>query len=45
MDPGTGERDPRVLREIAQRRATCAGIYGTTVTPGPIGLGDVVVIE
>jgi uncharacterized protein len=45
MDPETGERDPRVLREIAQRRATCAGVYGTTVTPGPIAVGDAVVIE
>jgi uncharacterized protein len=45
MDPDTGERDPRVLREIAQRRDNCAGVYGTTVTPGPVALGDAVVIE
>jgi uncharacterized protein YcbX len=45
MDPDTGERDARVLREIAQRRDNCAGVYGTTVTPGPVALGDAVVIE
>lgn len=45
MDPETGERDPRVLREIAQHRDNCAGVYGTVVTPGTIRLGDAVVIE
>jgi uncharacterized protein len=45
MDPDTGQRDPRVLREIAQRRDNCAGVYGTTVTPGPVALGDAVIIE
>lgn len=45
MDPDTGTRDPRVLREIAQRRDNCAGVYGTTVTCGAIAVGDPVVIE
>ncbi|MGZ4288388.1 MAG: hypothetical protein ACXVHB_28520 [Solirubrobacteraceae bacterium] len=45
MDPSTGERDPNVLREIAQNRDRCAGVYGTTVTPGPVALSDAVVIE
>lgn len=45
MDPATGEREPRVLREIAQQRANCAGVYGTTVSPGVVRLGDAVVIE
>ncbi|HEX3688123.1 MAG TPA: MOSC N-terminal beta barrel domain-containing protein [Solirubrobacteraceae bacterium] len=45
MDPGDGRRDPAVLRQIAQRRDNCAGVYGTTVTPGPIVVGDPVVIE
>jgi uncharacterized protein YcbX len=45
MDPDTGERDTVVLREIAQRRANCAGVYGTTVEPGPIAVGDAVIIE
>ena len=45
MDPETGERDPRVLREIAQHRGNCAGVYGTIVTPGSIRVGDAVAIE
>ena len=45
MDPDTGERDPRVLREIAQRRENCAGVYGTIVTPGRIALGETVTLE
>jgi uncharacterized protein YcbX len=45
MDPDTGVRDPRVLREIARRRGNCAGVYGTTVTPGPIAVGNAVMIE
>lgn len=45
MDPGTGQRDPSVLRQIAQHRDNCAGVYGTTVTPGSIAVGDAVVIE
>jgi uncharacterized protein YcbX len=45
MDPDTGERDPRVLREIAQHRANCAGVYGTIVAPGRLAVGDAVVME
>src|SRR6185312_4911505 len=45
MDPETGERDPRVLREIAQHRGNCAGVYGTIVTPGRIALGETVTLE
>ncbi|MFZ1996566.1 MAG: MOSC N-terminal beta barrel domain-containing protein [Solirubrobacteraceae bacterium] len=45
MDPETGRRDPTVLREIARHRANCAGVYGTTVTPGHIALGDAVLID
>ncbi len=45
MDPDTGRRDPTVLREIAQQRANCAGVYGTTVTPGTIAVGDAVFID
>ena len=45
MDPETGERDPTVLRQIAQHRDNCAGVYGTVVTPGAIAVGDAVVIE
>jgi MOSC domain-containing protein len=40
VDPDTAVRDPRVLREIAQHRETCTGVYGSVVTPGPIAVGD-----
>ncbi|HEY2636855.1 MAG TPA: MOSC domain-containing protein [Solirubrobacteraceae bacterium] len=40
VDPDTAERDPRVLREIAQRRAACTGVYGSIEVPGPVAVGD-----
>jgi uncharacterized protein YcbX len=43
-DPVTGERDPAVLRALAQRRESCAGVYGSTVEPGRIAVGDPVVL-
>lgn len=43
VDPETSERDPAVLRTIAQRRDACLGVYGSTVTPGRVAVGDPVV--
>jgi uncharacterized protein YcbX len=45
IDPTSGVRDPRVLREIAQQRDGCAGVYGSVVTPGVVAVGDAVVLE
>jgi uncharacterized protein YcbX len=45
IDPRTGERDPAVLRAVAQSRQGCLGVYGTTVEPGRVALGDMVLIE
>lgn len=45
VDPDTDERDPSVLRAVAQTREAYAGVYGTTVTPGRIAVGDPVVLE
>jgi uncharacterized protein YcbX len=45
MDPETGERDQAILRQIAKRRDSCAGVYGSVVTPGTVALGDDVVLE
>ncbi|UGS34287.1 MOSC domain-containing protein [Capillimicrobium parvum] len=45
VDPDTTERDPRVLRTIAQERDTCLGVYGTIVEPGRIALGDPIVLD
>jgi uncharacterized protein YcbX len=43
-DPASGERDPVVLKEIAKRRESCAGVYGSTVEPGRIAVGDPVTL-
>jgi uncharacterized protein YcbX len=40
IDPDTTERDARVLRAAAQERGSCLGVYGTTVTPGRVAVGD-----
>lgn len=45
IDPATGERSPQVLREIAQARDGCLGVYGSTVTPGRVRVGDAVAVE
>jgi uncharacterized protein YcbX len=45
VDPLTTGRDPRVLRTIARERASCLGVYGATVQPGRIRVGDPVVLD
>jgi uncharacterized protein YcbX len=45
VDPRTSERDPAVLRAIAQTRDSCLGVYGSTVEPGRVAVGDAVVLE
>ena len=42
IDPSTTERNATVLRSIARDRQACLGIYGSTVEPGIIAVGDVV---
>jgi uncharacterized protein YcbX len=42
IDPTTGERDPSVLQTLAKQRDVCIGVYGSTVRPGPVALGDAV---
>jgi len=44
VDPDTTERDPRVLRTIAQERHACLGVYGSTMQPGRIAVGDPVAL-
>jgi uncharacterized protein YcbX len=44
VDPASGRRDAAVLRAIALERSACAGVYGSTVVPGRVALGDVVSI-
>lgn len=45
VDPVTRQRDPAVLRAIAREREACLGVYGSTVQPGRVTLGDEVVLE
>ena len=45
IDPVTTERDPAILRAIARDRQGCLGVYGSTVEPGRVAVGDPVVID
>ncbi len=45
VDPETSTKNSAVLRAIAQERDACLGVYGTTVQPGLVNVGDPVVIE
>jgi hypothetical protein len=45
VDPVTTERDPAILRAIGRERDTCLGVYGSTVQPGRVAVGDPVVME
>lgn len=46
VDPVTTRRDPQVLRTIVAQRQTClGGVYGSTVSPGPVAVGDPVLLE
>ena len=45
VDPVTSERNAAVLRTLARERQTCLGVYGSTVSPGLVAVGDVVVLE
>ena len=45
VDPGTDEREPAILKAIARERETCLGVYGSTVRPGRVAVGDPVVLE
>jgi uncharacterized protein YcbX len=40
VDPATGERDPEVLRVLARERGARLGVYGSTVRPGLVRVGD-----
>lgn len=44
VDPVTTQRNPAVLRAIANERQACLGVYGSTVRPGRVSVGDPVVL-
>jgi hypothetical protein len=45
IDPATTRRNPAILRAIARERDVCLGVYGSTVQPGRVAVGDQVIIE
>lgn len=45
IDPVTAERNPTILRTVANDRQGCLGVYGSTVEPGCVALNDAVVLE
>jgi uncharacterized protein YcbX len=45
IDPSTLERSPAVLKTLAQKRSACIGVYGSCVQPGPVAVGDPVLLE
>ena len=45
IDPVTTERNPAILRTVARDRQGCLGVYGSTVEPGRVAVGDAVFIE
>jgi uncharacterized protein len=45
VDPDHLQSSPAVLRTVVQQRDTFLGVYGSTVTPGAIAVGDEVVLE
>ena len=45
IDPETLHKNPAVLRAIAQHRDNQFGVYGSTVEPGRVKVGDPVALE
>jgi uncharacterized protein len=45
IDPVTLDRNRAVLRAIARERDARLGVYGSTVEPGPVAVGDPVELE
>ena len=45
IDPTTGERDPRIVRTVAQRFQNRVGAYCAVQAPGTIRVGDRVTID
>lgn len=45
VEPATARRDPALLRALAREREACLGVYGSTVEPGVVVVGDPVTID
>ena len=44
LDPGSGEAIPALMRHVARTHDGKVGIYGVTETPGPLAVGDPVLL-
>jgi uncharacterized protein len=44
IDPTTADRDPVVFRTVARNRRARLGLYGSTARPGPVAVGDPIVV-
>ena len=42
VNPDTGERGMPILKQLGREREACLGVYGATVTPGAVRVGDLV---
>jgi uncharacterized protein len=45
LDPVTTASDPAILRAVARDRQGCLGVYGSTVEPGRVAVGDAVILD
>jgi hypothetical protein len=45
IEPATTARNAEVLRAIARERGGALGVYGSTVEPGRVTVGDAVIVE
>ncbi|NND71547.1 MAG: MOSC domain-containing protein [Rhodothermales bacterium] len=45
IDPETTRSDPSILKAISRERGSCLGVYGSTVKPGRITVGDQVFLH
>ena len=45
IDPNSAVRDPRVMRTVAQEFGNEVGVYASTARPGPVRVGDAVLVE
>ena len=45
IDPASTESNPAVLKAIVHERDTRLGVYGSTVQPGRVAVGDTVAVE
>jgi uncharacterized protein YcbX len=45
IDPDSAVRDPKVMRTVARKFGNEVGVYASTARPGPVRVGDAVLIE